>query len=239
MKIPVIVNGAFGKMGTIACTTITNHPHFELVAALGRHDNLHKSIQDTKAQIVIELTRADCVYENSLTIINQNARPVIGASGLTEHQLHTLEDLCAKKALGGIVVPNFSIGAALMMQCAALVAKKLHDVEIIEAHHQQKIDAPSATAIKAARIISENRTGKNQNTTTDPARGELHHGIPVHSIRLPGILARQDLIFGGLGETLTITHNTLDRQSFMPGMLLACEHVQKINTLLYGLDSIC
>jgi 4-hydroxy-tetrahydrodipicolinate reductase len=238
MRIPVIVNGAFGKMGTIACNTLRDHPKFELVGALGRKDNLSQTIQQTKAQIVIELTNAESVYENSLTIIQQNAHPIIGASGLNAQQIQYLQDLSAAKELGGIIVPNFSISVALMMQCAALIAAQLSDVEIIESHHAQKLDSPSATAIKTARMIAENRPTKSHKNTQQAARGELHYDIPIHSLRLPGVLARQDVIFGSLGETLTLSHNTLDRQSFMPGMLLACEHVQHIKELQYGLEKI-
>ena len=147
MQSRVIVNGAQGKMGKLACETITNHPDFQLVAGLSRGDDLQRAIIETKAQIVIELTQADCVYENSLTIINTNAHPVIGASGLLPGQVQTLQTLCSEKKLGGIIVPNFSVGAVLMMRFAATAALILPEVEIIEAHHPQKLDAPSGTAM--------------------------------------------------------------------------------------------
>ena len=123
MKNRVIVNGARGKMGSLACETINNHPHFQLVAGLNHEDDLQNAITQTQAQIVIELTRADCVYANSLTIIENNAHPVIGASGLLPEQIQILQGLCTEKKLGGIIAPNFSIAAVLMMRFAAVAAR--------------------------------------------------------------------------------------------------------------------
>jgi len=238
----VIVNGSSGKMGVLACETMSNHPDFELVAALGRADKLHQAITDTNAQIVIDLTRANCVYENSLTIINSGAHAVIGTSGLLDEQIKTLQTLCAQKKLGGIIVPNFSISAVLMMQFAAMAARYLPEVEIVETHHQQKLDAPSGTAMKTAEMIAAARCSqKNQLDLKEllpGARGALHHDVSIHSLRLPGVLARQHVIFGNKGETLTITHDSIDRASFMPGVVLACQGVLQIDSLYYGLEHL-
>src|SRR3990167_11517192 len=125
MTTPVIINGAFGKMGSLACEAIRQHPNFTLVATLGRNDNLSQIIRDTQAKIVIELTNSQVVYANSLQIIQENVHPVIGASGLTAAQIEDLQSRCKQQSLGGMIVPNFSIGIALMQQCAALIAKKL------------------------------------------------------------------------------------------------------------------
>lgn len=242
MQSRVIVNGARGKMGTLACETISNHPDFQLVASLGRDGNLEKTIVDTKAEIVLELTRADCVYENSLIIIKNNAHPVIGASGLLPEQIKNLQTLSSEKKLGGIIVPNFSIGAVLMMRFAAEAAKFLPDVEIIEAHHQQKLDAPSGTATKTAELIAAARRGNKHplplKELLKGARGASHHDVNIHSLRLPGVLARQQVVFGNTGETLTITHDSIDRGSFMPGVILACQHVLHIDSLYYGLEHL-
>lgn len=242
MATRVIVNGASGKMGTLACKTIQNHTDFELVAALNRQDNLAKSITQHQAQIVIDLTSADCVYENSLTIIHQKAHPIIGTSGLLDAQIQHLQHLCDQHSLGGIIVPNFSIAAILMMRFAADAARLLSEVEIIETHHQQKLDSPSGTAIKTAELIAAARTTtKNQldNRPSLPnARGAIYQDINIHSLRLPGVLAKQQVIFGNSGETLTISHESIDRQSFMPGLVLACQHVQHLNKLYYGLESL-
>lgn len=242
MQTRVIVNGAQGKMGRLACETINKHPAFQLVAELGRADNLQQAIINTKAHIVIELTRADCVYENSLVIINNQAHPVIGASGLLPSQIEHLQALSIEKKWGGIIVPNFSIGAVLMMHFASIAARFLPEVEIVEAHHQQKLDAPSGTAMKTAEMIEASRRQEKNSLQlkelVDGARGALHGNVNIHSLRLPGVLAQQQVIFGSLGETLTITHNSIDRSSFMPGLLLACEQVQHLDKLHYGLECL-
>lgn len=242
MQSRVIVNGAYGKMGSLACDTIKKHPAFQLVASLGRDDDLQSTIVETKAQIVIELTRADCVYENSLIIIKNNAHPVIGATGLLPDQIEYLQALCHEKNLGGMIVPNFSIGAVLMMRFAAAAASYLSEVEIVEAHHQQKLDAPSGTAMKTAEMIAAaRRHPTHQFASTelvDGTRGGVHQGVTIHSLRLPGVLARQQVIFGNEGETLTITHDSINRSSFMPGLILACKHVLEMDKLYYGLDHL-
>ena len=240
MQTSVIVNGAHGKMGALACETIEKHQDFCLVASLGREDNLQRTLVETQAQIVIDLTRADCVYENARTIIEYNAHPVIGTSGLLAAQIEELTLLCGQKRLGGIIVPNFSIGAVLMMRFAEAAARFFPEVEIVEAHHQQKLDAPSGTALKTAELIYAARKGEKKQLPLKElipgARGATYKDIPIHALRLPGILARQQVIFGGVGETLTIAHDSIDRASFMPGLILACQYVQKTNTLCYGLE---
>lgn len=242
MQTRVIINGAQGKMGAMACKTMSEHPEFELVARLGRDDNLQQTIINSHAQIVIDLTRADSVYENTLTIINSGAHPVIGTSGLLSDQIAILTDLCKKQHLGGIIVPNFSIGALLMMRFAAEAARFMPEVEIIEAHHQQKLDAPSGTAIKTAEMISAARCLEknklNLKESIPHARGATHHDVNIHSLRLPGILARQQVIFGNTGETFSITHDSLDRSSFMPGLILACQRVSQLKTLCYGMEDL-
>lgn len=241
-KIRIIVNGAQGKMGTIACQTLQQHPDFELVAALSRQDPLAESIQNTQAQVVVDLTRADCVLENTLTIIQQGAHPVIGTSGLQSADIKRLQHQCEEKKLGGIIVPNFSISAVLLMRFAGMAARYLPNVEIIEAHHPQKLDAPSGTALKTADVIAAQRQQAPAALATQAlipgALGANYHDVPIHSIRLPGILAQQDVLFGHLGETLTLRHQTIDRQSFMPGLVMACQAVSQLQSLYYGLEHL-
>lgn len=242
MQTRVIVNGAKGKMGTLACETLQNHTDFDLVAQLNKEDNLTQMIAHTSAQVVVDLTRADCVYENSLTIIQAGARPVIGTSGLLHSQIDALASLCESTNLGGIIVPNFSISAVLMMMFAAKAAAYLSEVEIIEAHHQQKLDAPSGTALKTAEMIAAARKyPKNQLALKEliaGSRGGTHEEVSIHSLRLPGIIARQEVLFGTVGETLSITHNTIDRQCFMPGIILSCQKVMTLDRLVYGLEHV-
>jgi 4-hydroxy-tetrahydrodipicolinate reductase len=241
MKTRIIINGAQGKMGQYACKTIASTPDFHLVGQLTRHDHLKTAIEELKADIVIDLTRADAVYQNALTIIEAGARPVIGTSGLINAEIDLLKQKCEQQQLGGLIVPNFSVGAVLMMHFASEASKWFQNVEIIEAHHPQKLDAPSGTALKTAELIAKNRTEMPPLPIKEiipGTRGGEYRGIPIHSMRLPGILARQDVIFGETGETLTITHNSIDRSSFMTGLVLACRAVLGLSSLEYGLETV-
>ncbi|MDX2346672.1 MAG: 4-hydroxy-tetrahydrodipicolinate reductase [Legionella sp.] len=238
----IIVNGASGKMGRLACDMLQASSEFELLAGLGRTDDLAQAIVDLNAHIVLDLTRADCAYQNSLTIIEQGARPVIGTSGLLEPEIKALSALCEKKKLGALIVPNFSIAAMLMMRFAKEAAHYLPDVEIIEAHHPAKAEAPSGTAVKTADLIANARQASPHLSASKEilpgALGALYQDVRIHSLRLPGTLAEQNVIFGQTGETLTIKHQTIDRLSFMPGVHLACQQVQKLDKLVYGLEHI-
>lgn len=240
--IRVIVNGAQGNMGSLACETLENHPDFNLVASVSRQDNLVQAIRSTHAEIVVDLTRADCAYTNALTIINEDVHPVIGTSGLTASQIEELSQRCEAQKLGAIIAPNFSIGAILMMQFAAQAARYLSDVEIIESHHRQKLDAPSGTALKTAEMIAKARKSLPQQPALKElisgVRGGCYQDINIHSLRLPGILARQEVIYGNVGETLTIKHDSIDRRCFMPGIIFACQEVPKLDHLVYGLEAL-
>lgn len=237
MSIAVIVNGAFGKMGVLACQALEKDARFQLVGSVGRADDLAKTIRDTKAAVVVDLTRADVVYDHAKTIIEAGAHPVIGTSGLTKEQIQILSSQCETKGLGGLIVPNFSVAVLLMMQFSKMAAKLMPAVEIVEIHHPEKFDAPSGTAIKTAAMIAEAR-GSKHTIASSPSRGELHEGVPIHALRLPGLLAKQYVMFGGEGEMLTILHESMDRQCFMPGLLLACERVMGLKSLKYGLEQV-
>ncbi|KTC64675.1 dihydrodipicolinate reductases (plasmid) [Legionella adelaidensis] len=242
MKKKIIVNGSYGKMGSLACETLKKNADFEIVAETGSKDNLLQCIQKTLPDIVLDLTRADCAYENALTVVNAGVSPVIGTSGLLPDQVNHLKSICDEKKLGGIIVPNFSIAAVLMMHFAKLAAQFLPEVEIIEAHHQQKQDAPSGTAIKTAEMIAAGRKDlKNKleiKEVIPGVRGGMHQEINIHSLRLPGVLAEQQVIFGSVGETLTLKHTSIDRSSFMPGVVLACQQVTQLKSLCYGLEYV-
>ncbi len=238
----VIVNGSQGKMGLLACQTLDAHPQFELIGRLSRQDDLASMIKQSKAEIVVDLTRSDVVYENTLTIIENGAHPVIGTSGLLDSQIQCLKDRCQVLKLGGIIIPNFSISAVLMMRFAAEAARFIDNVEIIEMHHPQKFDAPSGTAMKTAEMIAAER---KKTLPLHPsqeiiagARGALYEEIPIHSLRLPGVVARQEVIFGSIGETLSISHESIDRVAFMPGLVLACQRVASLPGLYYGLEHL-
>ncbi len=239
MKTRVLINGAQGRMGRIAVSAVNSAPDLMLVAENGRQDNLNQTIQQHRPEIVIDFTTPQVVWDNAQTIIQSGARPVIGTTGLTQEQIHSLTQMCAEKKLGGIIAPNFSLGALLMMKYAADAAKYFPNAEIIEMHHPQKLDAPSGTAIKTARMMAENRAaGKAQAANLSPARGETHNEIQIHSVRLPGFYSHQTVVFGGQGEVLTICHQGIDRQCCIPGIILACQKVRSLDHLIYGLDNL-
>lgn len=243
MTIRVLVNGASGKMGQLAVNAIQSQPAFNLVGQTGRGHELGLAIRNTKADVVVDLTNAEVVLKNTEIIIDTGARPVIGTSGLKKDQVHALQERCKDLKLGGIIAPNFSIGAILMMKYAQEMAKYFSHVEIIEMHHDKKIDSPSGTAIKTADMLRKTLNSENIKPPINKeiipgARGALCEDIRIHSIRLPGLVAHQQVIFGGVGETLTISHDSIDRECFMPGILLACEKVLSLNHLVYGLEHV-
>ncbi len=242
MTISVLVNGANGRMGQAVVKAIEADNELELVGKTDRGDNLFQTIVDSKANVVVDFTTASSVYENAKTIIEAGAHPMIGTSGLSPEQIESLQASCADKKLGGIISPNSSIGAVLMMKLAAEAAKHFDSVEIIELHHDQKEDAPSGSAVKTATMISETLKPKEKNTNEKEllagARGAIKDNIHIHSIRLPGLVAHQEVLFGGHGETLSIKHDSLNRECFMPGVLLACKKVIELGSLVYGLEHI-
>lgn len=240
MTISILVNGAKGRMGQTVVQAIKQDPELHVVAQTDKDDDLATAIQASKAQVVIDFTVADSAFNNINTIITCNAHPVIGTTGLLAEQIKSLQQLCQKKKLGGLIAPNFSIGAVLMMQMAELAAKYLPTAEIIELHHPGKQDSPSGTALKTAEMIANSRNrsvAKQISRETIPgARGAIANGVHIHAVRLPGLVAHQQVIFGGEGETLTIKHDSIDRQCFMPGVLLACKRVVELKKLVYGLE---
>ena len=220
--INVIINGASGKMGRTTVAAMSNEKELKLVAALTRNDDLSAEIKKHQADIVIDWTTPDTVFENTQKIIAAGARPVIGTTGLTSTQIELLSQLCQSKKIGGIIAPNFSIGAILMMKYAQDAAKYFSDIEIIEYHHPAKKDAPSGTAKKTAELI-----GVNQK-----------HAIPIHSVRLPSIFAEQDVIFANANEKIIIRHVATDRNAMMAGLFLCCHKVMTLDHLVYGMEKL-
>lgn len=243
MSIQILVNGANGKMGQLAVMIINEHPDFTLVGTTQRQDDLATAIKKNKAQVVIDFTNAEAVLKNANIIIKSGAHPVIGTTGLLQDQVKLLQAQCAKIKLGGIIAPNFSLGAVLMMKYAQEIAAYFPQVEIIEMHHAGKLDSPSGTAIRTAEMIAERRSAtmpltKKSHETIPHARGANYQQIPIHSIRLPGIVAQQQVIFGRDGERLTIQYDTIDRHCYIPGILLACQKVLHLDQLVYGLEHV-
>jgi len=240
--VKVIVNGAKGRMGSEAVTAINNDSALQLVAESDFGDDLGALIKSSGAQVVVDLTAASAGFSNTQIILNAGACPVIGTSGFQVEQVKELQALATEKQLGGLIAPNFSIGAVLMMKFSAEAAKYLPDAEVIEAHSPQKEESPSGTGIRTVELIAAARTKEpvkcSDKELIEGARGAELHGIKLHSVRLPGIVAQQTVFFGGSSETLKIEHNSQHRESFMPGICLACKEVVKRNELVYGLEHL-
>ncbi|MCP4688599.1 MAG: 4-hydroxy-tetrahydrodipicolinate reductase [Desulfobacterales bacterium] len=242
MSVRVLVNGALGRMGKVAINTVREDPDLELAGRADAGDVLQTVIRDAKPDVVLDFTTASAVMKNIHVIIEEGVRPVIGTSGLVEERVEEIRRLCKEKNLGGLIVPNFSISAVLMMRYARDAALFLPDVEIIELHHDLKEDSPSATAIRTAELISENRSEersmKTGRETIPGGRGANCREIPIHAVRLPGLVAHQEVIFGGVGQTLTIRGDAFSRECFTPGIRLACKKAVELDELYYGLEHI-
>jgi len=240
--ISVLINGYKGRMGQETVKAVTEDPELELVAQTDLGDNLYDTIKQAQAQVVVDFTTASVVMENAAVIIESGARPVIGTSGLLPDQIYELKKLCEKYNNGGVVAPNFAVGAVLMMKYAQDAAKYFPNVEVIELHHDRKADAPSGTAIKTANLLAESRKlvpKKIDDKEILPgARGAEAQDIRIHSLRLPGLVAHQEVIFGGQSQTLKIRHDSIHRDSFMSGVCLACKKVIHLNELVYGLEHL-
>lgn len=241
MTLRVLINGASGRMGQLTASTLSADPDFVIVGKPRRTESLKASILETKPDIVIDFTRADMAYSNLITILENGARPIIGTSGLSANEVADAKERFPRR--GGIIVPNFSLGAVLLMKYAAEIARWFPDTEIIEMHHHGKLDSPSGTAIRTAELLAAHRDTAHRHTNAPHeiikgARGAEHQGIPIHAVRLPGLVAHLQVLFGGQGETLTLRHDSTDRQCFMPGVLLACRNVMHLDQLVYGLEHL-
>ncbi|MBI1388400.1 MAG: 4-hydroxy-tetrahydrodipicolinate reductase [bacterium] len=238
--IRVIVNGAKGRMGSEAVKAVEGASDMQLAAALDMGDDLKQAIEKEKPAVVIDFTTPNSAFDNTMLIIESQAGGVIGTTGFTTEQIHQLRKKAEFKKPGVIIAPNFSIGAILMMHCAHIVAHHMPHVEIVEMHHPAKLDSPSGTSIKTADMLAHavKDTVVPRGTDEEPARGLVHENIPIHSIRLPGYLAHQEVIFGADGQTLTIRHDTYNRTCYMPGVLMAVREAVKRPGLTYGLENI-
>ncbi|SDC31320.1 4-hydroxy-tetrahydrodipicolinate reductase [Actinokineospora iranica] len=243
--IRVGVLGARGRMGAEVCRAVEAAGDMEVVAMVDSGDWMF-DIADAGAEVVVDFTHPDVVMDNLRFCIDQDIRSVVGTSGFDEAKLATVAQwLEPKPELGVLIAPNFALGAVLSMRFAQLAAKYYDTVEIIELHHNRKADAPSGTAAHTARLIAKARTEANLGeipdaTTSDPtgARGGQVDDIRIHSVRLGGLVAHQEVLFGGEGETLTIRHDSLDRKSFMPGVLHGVRAILDHQGLVVGLENL-
>jgi 4-hydroxy-tetrahydrodipicolinate reductase len=268
--IPVVVNGAAGKMGKEVIKAVTASEDMMLVGAVDQHPavlgqdvgevagcgaieipivNDLQSVLVLATQydvqgVMVDFTHPDSVYENVRSAIAYGVRPVVGTTGISPEQLKDLAEFAEKSSTGVLVIPNFSIGVVLMQQAAIRAAQYFEHVEIIELHHNQKADAPSGTAIKTAEMLSE--LGKTYNPALVKetehlagARGSVcGDNIRIHSVRLPGLIAHQEVIFGAPGQIYTLRHDTSDRSCYMQGVLLSIRKIINLKNLVYGLEKI-
>jgi 4-hydroxy-tetrahydrodipicolinate reductase len=232
-------------MGLEVCRAVDAADDLELVAMIDQGDWLFNA-SDAGAQVLVDFTTPDVVMDNLHWAVEQGISVVVGTSGFTESRLERLRGwLSHKPEVGVLIAPNFGIGAVLMMQFAARAARFFESAEIIEQHHPRKLDAPSGTSVHTAKLIAEARAAAGSapmpdatKEELDGARGALVDGVRVHSVRAAGLVAHQEVLFGSGGETLTIRHDSLDRMSFMPGVLLAVRNVMSRPGLTIGLDSL-
>ncbi|MFY1627266.1 4-hydroxy-tetrahydrodipicolinate reductase [Micromonospora sp. WMMD723] len=237
------VLGARGRMGAEVCRAVDGADDLALVAAVDQGDELSAA---ASAEVVVDFTTPDVVMDNLRWCIDRGVHAVVGTTGFTRARLEQVRGWLADRPdVGVVIAPNFGIGAVLMMQFAARAARHFESVEIIEQHHPRKLDAPSGTATHTARLVAQARAeaglGPAPDATKDEvpgARGADIDGVRVHAVRATGLLAHQEVLFGTLGETLTIRHDSYDRVSFMPGVLLAVRAVRQRPGLTVGLDAL-
>jgi len=241
--INVAVLGARGRMGSEVVKAVEAAEGLALVDALDLGDSIDQ-LKGSGAHVVVDFTTPDSVMANLEFLINAGIHVVVGTTGFDESKLVLVKGwLAANPSVGVLIAPNFAIGAVLMMEFAEKAARYFESAEIIELHHPAKVDAPSGTAARTAELMSAARKqaglGAMPDATTtslDGARGSLVGDIPVHSVRARGLVAHQEVLFGGLGETLTIRHDSIDRAGFMPGVILGVRKIVNHPGLTHGLD---
>jgi 4-hydroxy-tetrahydrodipicolinate reductase len=267
--IPVVVNGACGKMGREVIKAVAEAEDMTLVGAVDKNpgqigedigevigyrplevpimNDLEATLVSAQSQglaVMVDFTHPDSIYESVRAAIAYGVRPVVGTTGLTNNQIHDLAEFADKASIGCLIVPNFSIGVVLMQQAAQQAAQYFDHVEIIELHHNQKADAPSGTAVQTAQMLAEVQNTfnvplvKETETMAGARGGATPEGINIHSVRLPGLIAHQEVLFGSPGQLYTLRHDTSDRASFMPGVLLCIRRIMALKSLIYGLDKL-
>ena len=257
--IRVAVSGAAGKVGREVVAAVAAAPDLELaglcdlgpipeglgpeVSAARRGSDLARVLAESEAAVVVDFTNAAAGPGHLLAAAAAGVCPVVGTTGFSDGDIASLGAAVEAARIGGFLAPNFAIGAVLQMQMCAMAARYFDTVEVIELHHDQKIDAPSGTALATARLIAGAAGGGTRHVGTEKfavegVRGGNVDGVKVHSVRLPGLVAHQEVIFGGTGQTLTLRHDSISRESFMPGVLLAVRRVQALSGLVIGLENL-
>lgn len=263
--IKILLTGCTGKMGKEAVKTILSDKELKLVGCLGHKNFLGDDIgslainketglkicsdfdsllEETKPDILLDLTHAEPALNFIKKSLLKGVKCVSGATGFSEEQLNEIKKVTEENNLTTLIVPNFSIGAVLMMKFSEMAGKYFNDVEIIELHHEKKKDSPSGTAIKTAEMILKN-SGKYNSERPDETIEKVHGcrggtvgNINIHSVRMPGFVATQEVIFGGLGQSLTIKHETINREAFMPGVIFSVRKANELTGYIYGLENL-
>ena len=259
--IKVAIAGACGKMGKEVVKLVSSNKDMELCLAIDKFgagqilennikvvDDVEKGIKAVKPDIIVDFTQPSCVFNNINAYLNNGIKAVIGTTGLSNEQIEKIKELSDKNNTGIIIAPNFSLGAILMMKFASYASKYFSNAEIIEYHHNQKKDAPSGTSIKTAQLMMKNNSNFKldnceENETIKGSRGGNYSengfgNIQIHSVRMPGFVASQEVIFGSDGQTLKIHHDTINRECYMSGVELAIKYLYKNNEFIYGLENI-
>ncbi len=259
--IKVVVSGALGRMGKEVVAAVCADRELDMAAAVDKKaveeylslpgglglipigKDLEPMLARVKPQVMVDFTHPEAVLENVRIALRHGVVPVVGTTGLTPQNLDEIERLCASTGTGCFVAPNFAIGAVLMMHFAKIASRYFAAAEVIELHHDGKADAPSGTALRTAEqmLAARGKRFEDGNTTktfVEGARGGDVDGVHIHSVRLPGLVAHQEVLFGGLGQTLSIRHDSISRESFMPGVVMAIKEAPKLKELIYGLDRL-
>jgi 4-hydroxy-tetrahydrodipicolinate reductase len=259
--ITVLVHGALGKMGKEVVAAIGRDPELELVGAVDikatqnqltlpdgskkvpLSTELNSPLEANHPKVLLDFTIAEAAISAARIALKQGVNVVIGTSGLSEDNLKEIAQLAEANKVGAVVAPNFTIGAAVLLNAAKAAAKLFDYVEIIEMHHHEKVDAPSGTALATAKAMVQSRGkpflySKTKKETLNGTRGGEIDGVAIHSVRLPGFVASQEVVFGGQGQTLSFRHDTIGRECYMPGVIMATKEVVNRKGLVYGLDTL-
>ena len=242
--IKVAVAGHRGKVGSVLASAFQSEEDIDYVGGVSRGDDLAAFLHEKRPRAFVDFTRPSAAMHNVLAAVAAGASPVVGTTGLSASDVDKLETACQAKGVGGIVAPNFAVGAVLMMHLAEIAAPHFDAAEVIEMHHATKLDAPSGTALSTARRLAARRGSKPfshkkaEKVTLEGTRGGEEGNVAVHSIRLPGFVADQEIIFGLPGQTLTISHRTTSREAYVPGVLLAIRRIVAEPRFYRGLDQL-
>ena len=261
MSIRVVVNGALGRMGHEVGRAVLADPELRFVGAVEINvsqpyfpvpdypeliplsSNLGALIETTCPDVVVDFTSAVATMEAAREALSRKVNMVIGTTGLSEANIDEIRSLCDRHDVGAVVAANFTLGAVLLMHLAQIASRFFANAEIVEMHHDKKLDAPSGTALTTARLMAQARGSRfvyppTERTVVPGVRGGEVDGISIHSVRLPGVMAAQEVIFGGQGQTLLLRHDATSRESYMPGVILAVKEVVKTRGLVVGLDKL-